>query len=202
MTEKEKVEVEVDLHEQVNIDEQIDIDEHVEAIEEDHHNSVPSELDQLRHIVFGSAKAELDVNLADLQLEMREGFEHAAKQLQQQMTEIKNTLQESVNTLEDRIAWVDNQHSEKSLELIHNADKLTAEVEMNDANNQQHNEELHKKIDNDIDQLTNTFTQQHERTIELLNQVKKDLNSSKTDRKTLARLLATVANDLDTDEER
>lgn len=183
----------------------VTINKDVQVVEESANDAMAptasSELDQLRNIVFGSAKADLESNLAQLQHEMREGFAEAAKNLQQQVTNMQSALQDSVHSLEDRIAWVDNQHDEKSAELNAYADKLAAELEMNDTNSKQQDDELHKRLDNEIDQLTNKFTQQHDQTIELLNQVKKELNSSKTDRKTLARLLATVADNLDTDEE-
>lgn len=181
-----------------------EVNEDVEVIEDPQtETSKPdiSELDQLRHIVFGNAKANLESSIVALQQEMREGFEQAANNLQQQMSDLQNSLQDNVHSLEDRIAWVDNQHEEKSAQLSAYADKLASEIEMNDAHSKQQDEELHKRLDNEIDQLTDKFTKQHDQTIELLNQVKKELNSSKTDRKTLARLLATVADNLETDDD-
>ena len=89
----------------------------------------------------------------------------------------------------------------KLAELADWTKQIEVEVETNDINNRQQDDEIRKELDSAIDQLTSQFTKKHQQTIDLLNQVKKDLNSSKTDRKTLAKLLASVANDLSTDED-
>ncbi|TDO99381.1 hypothetical protein [Marinomonas balearica] len=163
--------------------------------------SAASELDQLRNIVFGAAKADLDERIRALQSEMRAGFEQATQSLHQQISNVQAALQESVNSLEDRIGQVDSHYDYKTSELTKNIETLAAEVESNDENNRQLDEALHKRIDEEIQQLTDQFTQKHNQTIDLLNQVKKELNSSKTDRKTLAKLLATVATNLETEED-
>lgn len=160
-----------------------------------------SELAQLRNIVFGAAKTELETEIQRLRQEMQASFELSAKKLQQEMSEMQTALEEHVNKLDQRITWVDDQHDDRSTKLNTYADKIASELEMNTANNQQQDEEIQKRLDNEIELLSNKFTKQHNQTIDLLNQVKKDLNTSKTDRKTLARLLATVASNLETDED-
>jgi|GEM_PF-1019689 len=161
-----------------------------------------SELDQLRNIVFGAAKTELETHIEQLRQEMQISFELSAKKLQQEMSEIQRALEEHVSKLDQRISWVDGQHDERSTKLNTYADQIATELEMNSSNSQQQDEEIQKRLDNEIELLTNKFTKQHNQTIDLLNQLKKDLNTtSKTDRKTLARLLATVASNLDTDED-
>lgn len=163
-------------------------------------SSEPSELEQLRQIVFGQAQAGLENQMALLQQEMKAGFDRLSQHLQQQIAEIQGALQDHVNHLEDRIALVDSQHEEKSADLNAYADKLSAELETYDANSRHQSDELHKRLDGEIRQLTDKFTAQHDQTLELLSQVKSELNSSKTDRKTLAKLLAAMATNLETDE--
>lgn len=160
-----------------------------------------SELDQLRNIVFGSAKADLDLRILELQSEVRSGFEQAAEMLKLQMSEMYSALQESVGSLEDRIGQVDSHYDYKTTEIDNNLEKLAEEVDANDAKHKQLDDDLHKRIDREIQTVTDQFTQKHNQTIDLLNQVKKELNSSKTDRKTLAKLLATVASNLETEDD-
>lgn len=160
-----------------------------------------SELAQLRNIVFGAAKTELETHIEQLRQEMQVSFDLSAQKQQQEMATMQTTLEEHVSKLEQRITWVDNQQDERSAKLNTYADQIACELEMNTANSQQQDEEIQKRLDNEIELLTNRFTEQHNQTINLLNQVKKDLNTSKTDRKTLARLLSTVASNLETDED-
>ncbi|MBD5771262.1 hypothetical protein [Marinomonas colpomeniae] len=156
-----------------------------------------SEMDQLRNIVFGSAKADLDARIYELQLEMQAGFQQAAEMLKHQMSEMHLALQESTSSLEDRIGQVDSHYDYKTSEIEKNADQLSETIELNNANGGQEVDGLNKRIDREVLDLTDTFTQKHDQTIDLLNQMKRELNSSKTDKKTLAKLLATVASNLE-----
>lgn len=159
--------------------------------------TLTSELDQLRNIVFGSAKADLEARMYELQVEMQAGFEQAAKMLKSQMEDIHAALQESTSSLEDRIGQVDSHYDYKTSEIEKNSDKLSETIEVNNASGGQDVDGLHKRIDREVLDLTDRFTQKNDQTIDLLNQMKQELSSSKTDRKTLAKLLATVASNLE-----
>ncbi len=160
-----------------------------------------SELDQLRNIVFGSAKVDLDNRILELREEMRAGFDQATKELKQQVSELQSMLQSSVSTLEESIAQVDSHYEYKTSEIEQSAQKLDQEVEENNVSSKQGDDALHKRIDDEVRTLTDKHTQKHNQTIDLLNQMKQELNSSKTDRKTLAKLLATVASNLETEDD-
>ncbi|WP_375751442.1 hypothetical protein [Vibrio sp. HN007] len=186
---------ETEKNEEVEVVDQ-EVDQEIEIEQE-----TVSELDQLRSIVFGAAKADLDAHLVELQKEMRAGFDQAAQELREQVAEMQAALKDSVDSLDNRITWVDSQHDDKTADLSAYADKLASEIEMNDTSSKQQDDELQRRLEEEVQDLTDKFTRQHDQTIELLNQVKQELNTSKTDRKTLARLLATVASNLETDED-
>lgn len=159
-----------------------------------------SELAQLRHIVFGEAQADLEYQLDTLRQEMQAGFEQLTQALQQQMEQMQAALEDNVHQLDDRIAGVDQLYEEKTASLDDTTNKLADEIEMTDANSNQQDEALHKRLDKEVQQLSDEFTRKHNHTLELLNQVKKELTSSKTDRKTLAHLLSSMASDLETED--
>jgi hypothetical protein len=164
-------------------------------------NSADSELTQLRNILFGTAKTELQTQIDQLRQEMQLNFELSAKKLQQEMSDMQHAIQHHVNQLDQRIAVVDNQQDDKTTKLNDYADKIASELEMNASISEEQDGQIQKRLDNEIELLTSRFTKQHDQTIELLNQVKNDLNTTKTDRKTLARLLATVASGLEVDDD-
>lgn len=164
-------------------------------------DSADTELTQLRNIIFGTAKTELQTQIDQLRQEMQLNFELSAKKLQQEMSDMQSAVQSYVNQLDQRIALVDNQQDDKTAKLNDYADKIASELEMNTSINQDQDEQIQKRLDNEIELLTSRFTEQHNQTIDLLNQVKNDLNTTKTDRKTLARLLATVASGLEVDDD-
>jgi hypothetical protein len=156
-----------------------------------------SELDQLRHIVFGAAKTDLDAQIHNLQAEMRNGFKQISETLEQYISEVHSTIQENVSSLDDRISQVDDHYDSKLSLVDKKTDELHDSIESNSQAIKQQDDDIHKRVGLDIDNLTNEFTQKHNQTIDLLNQMKAELNSSKTDKKTLAKLLATVASNLE-----
>ena len=185
--------------EELNVNEsEADLESECEA-ELDSGEQQVTELEQLRQIVFGSAQAGLEQQLANLRQEMQDGFEQLSQELKQKMEQMQAMLEDNVHHLEDRIGAVDQHYEEKTAGLDSYANKISEELEMVDANGKQQDEELHKQLSEEVQRLTDEFTSKHNQTIELLEQVKKELNSSKTDRKTLANLLATMASNLETE---
>ena len=183
-----------------------DKQEVIDATNQEENNQVitdssDTELTQLRNIIFGTAKTELQTQIDQLRQEMQLNFDLSAKKLQQEMSDMQNAMQSYVNQLDQRIALVDNQQDDKTAKLNDYADKIASELEMNTSISQDQDEQIQKRLDNEIELLTSRFTKQHDQTIDLLNQVKNDLNTTKTDRKTLARLLATVASGLEVDDD-
>lgn len=159
-----------------------------------------SELDTLRDIVFGAAKADLDARINLLEQTMLSSFKQAEQSLLKQVQQLTTSIEENVHKLEDNIGKVDQQQEQRSTELNAYADKLASELEMTDASGKQEADELHARIEKEVKALTEKYDAKFAEALEKLNQVTAELGSSKTDRKTLAKLLATVATNLETDE--
>lgn len=160
----------------------------------------PSELDTLRDIVFGAAKADLDMRINQLEQTMLSSFKQAEETLLKHVAQITNNIEDNVHKLEDNLGKVDQQQEERSAELNAYADKIASELEMSDASGKQEADDLHARIDKEVKLLTDKYDAKFAEALEKLNQVTAELGSTKTDRKTLAKLLATVATNLETDE--
>jgi DNA repair exonuclease SbcCD ATPase subunit len=160
-----------------------------------------SELDQLRDIVFGVAKAGLEEHMRQLAETMQQTFHKTEQDYTTKITRLQAELDEKLHQLDDKLGQVDRQHDEKSAELSTYADKISSELEMAEAASKQDSDDIHNRIDKEIAALGNKFSTQLSEALAKLNQVSSELNSSKTDRKTLAKLLATVASNLETDED-
>jgi ribosome-associated translation inhibitor RaiA len=159
-----------------------------------------SELDQLRNIVFGVAKADIEKRITILEQQTHEHFKKIELQQRQSNQNMQTAMEDALNKLEDTLSVANHGQDEKNAELIAYSDKISSELEMAEANSKQENDELHVRLDKEIQNLTIKFTEQLNLALEKLTQVSSQLNSSKTDRKTLAKLLATVASNLETDE--
>lgn len=163
-------------------------------------SSPTSELDTLRHIVFGAAKADIEQRLSELSQLTTEHFQKLEQQIAQQMKQLHASMDDGLHRLEQQLAVADQHQDKKADELNAYADKISSELEMAETNNKQENDELHQRIDKEIKLMSDSFNEQLQQALSKLNQVSNELNTSKTDRKTLAKLLNTVATNLEADE--
>jgi hypothetical protein len=158
------------------------------------------ELETLRNLVFGPAKSDIEQKISTLEQQTEDNFKAMQLTLEKNMQSLHAAMRDGFSQLEDKLVLADQGQDEKASELHSYADKISSELEMAEANNKQENDELHNRLDKEIQTLTAKFTDQLNQALEKLTQVSSELNSSKTDRKTLAKLLATVASNLETDE--
>ncbi|NCP65088.1 MAG: hypothetical protein GW763_15350 [Paraglaciecola sp.] len=160
-----------------------------------------NELATLRHIVFGAAKADIEQQLKTLTETMHERFNELEAKMAQQFQTQRIETDDALSQLGQQLALVDQSHEQKSAEIQSFADKLASELEMSDTSAKQDNDELHDRLDKEIKLLSDSFTAQLNSALEQLNQVSSELNNNKTDRKTLAKLLSTVASNLEIDQD-
>jgi len=159
-----------------------------------------TELESLRHLVFGAAKSDIEQRISALEQHTEDSFKKMQLTSEKNTLNLQTSMREGFNQLEDKLALADQRQDEKAAELNAYADKISSELEMAEVNNKQENDDLHTRLDKEIKMLTAKFTEQLNQALNKLTQVSSELNSSKTDRKTLAKLLATVASNLETDE--
>ena len=162
--------------------------------------SEQSELASLRQIVFGAAQAGIEQQIQALREQTEAHFRQLELHLAQQVKNLQTSLDDGLQQLAQQLALADQAQDQKAADLNAYADKLSSELEMADANYRQENDELHNRLDKEIAQLSASFNQQLKQALEQLNQVSNELNTNKTDRKTLAKLLATVATNLEIDD--
>ena len=163
--------------------------------------NLTSELDSLRQIVFGAAKNDIEQRISALEQQTLDNFKNMQQLIEKNAQDLQATLQDGFNQLEDKLALADQGQDQKTAELNAYADKISSELEMAETNSKQENDELQQRLDKEINALTVKFNDQLNKALEKLTQVSTELNSSKTDRKTLAKLLATVASNLETGED-
>lgn len=159
-----------------------------------------SELESLRQIVFGAAQKDIEQRISNLEQSTEDHFNKLQLAIEQNTQNLQTAMRDGFNQLEDKLAITDQGQDAKVAELHSYADKISSELEMAEANGKQENDELHNRLDKEIQTLTVKFTDQLNQALEKLTQVSSELNSTKTDRKTLAKLLATVASNLETDD--
>ena len=77
--------------------------------------------------------------------------------------------------------------------------KLKSELEIAETAAKNDNDALEAHVVKELDALDTLFSQRHKELLERLQQVTSELSETKTDRKTLANLLSTMATNLTSD---
>lgn len=158
------------------------------------------ELAQLRNLMFGAAKQQLEQRIDDLEKSMHQAFSDLEKRQAEQTSAIQQTIRETSEKLTHDLQAVDDAQNQRSEQLNTYADRLSSEIEMAETTHKEDTEQLHSRLDAEVRQLTESFNQQYAHAMEKLEQVTQELSSSKTDRKTLAHLLSAMAVNLESDD--
>jgi len=84
-------------------------------------------------------------------------------------------------------------------QLQNTTDKLQSELEIAETSAKNDNNALEAHVIKELESLDSLFSKRHQELLEKLQQVTSELSENKTDRKTLANLLSTMATNLTTD---
>lgn len=159
-----------------------------------------AELSALRDILFGQAQQQIRQRLAEIEQTMLDKFEAINHSIDKQFTELQNKIEQTNRHHDAQLATFNSTHEDAEASLKAFADKLASDIEMTDTNSRQEADEIHKRIEQELQSLTEKYDRKFIETLAKLDSVTTELSSSKTDRKTLAHLLATMAVNLETDQ--
>jgi len=159
-----------------------------------------SELDQLRHIVFGDAQQQLITQLTALRSDTEQMLNAQEQQFSTRLDKMQEDITEQLEALDSRLQFVDKVHGDNEANIEKEHASLVSEHEMLASATQQDFKDIEQLLNNESTSLLSTFNEQLEQLKNHLEDVSKELSSSKTDRKTLAKLLATMATNLADDQ--
>ena len=160
-------------------------------------NDSLTEIDQLRQLVFGQAKLELDHKIDALSQRLSTELDMLQTQFNERMVELSEQLKQQHESTLRAIEDTQNTQEDNKAELIEQNKLLQSQLEMAENAGRDDTDALHKRIDSEVSQLDTNLQQGLQEMLERLDNVSKELSNSKTDRKTLAQLLATMATDLE-----
>lgn len=157
------------------------------------------ELSQLRAIVFGVAEQKLIEQITKLRSDMEQSVSSLDKSLSNKISELNQNVELKFTEIDKRITFMDKAHDDNESNIQKSLDNLYSEHELFASATQQDFKEINESLGNESHNLTLNFDQQLKELKAHLEKVSNELSSSKTDRKTLARLLATMATNLEDD---
>jgi dGTP triphosphohydrolase len=158
------------------------------------------ELTQLRTIVFGAAEHRIIEQITTLRTDMEQSVNSLEQGLSKKINEFQQSVGLKFTEIEDRISFIDKAHDNNEANIQKSLDNLYSEHELFASATQQDFKEVTQSLGNESHNLTLNFDLQLKELKTHLEKVSNELSSSKTDRKTLAKLLATMATNLEDDE--
>ncbi|SEL76319.1 hypothetical protein SAMN05216262_12112 [Colwellia chukchiensis] len=157
------------------------------------------ELTQLRQIVFGVAEQELSQQIATTHASLEQALKQQQLDFNERLAKMQDNIVQQIDKLEQKLLHVDKSHEQTEAIMQKDPADLSSEHEMFATTTQQDFKQIEQALDHESQTLSQTFNQQLEQLKTHLDAVSKELSSSKTDRKTLAKLLATMATNLEDD---
>ena len=159
-----------------------------------------TELEQLRQLIFGDAQQQLITQITTMRHELEKALQTQEQSFSERLSKMKDNMEQQFSNIDQRILFLDKTHDEHEANLQKDLTHLTSEHEMFVSVTQQDFKNMEQSLDSESNSLASNFHEQLEQLKAHLDDVSKDLSSSKTDRKTLAKLLATMATNLEDDQ--
>lgn len=158
-----------------------------------------NELEQLRFIVFGEAKKSIENRIDTIHSELSNSISAFKEQQIIQFSDMQLQFENALNALDKKLQSIDSHHEDNHNNLIKANETLNSALEMAESSGKDDADALHDRIDKEMAALSANFDFKYAEAMEKLSKVTHELTDTKTDRKTLARLLATMASNLETD---
>jgi len=158
-----------------------------------------NELEQLRFIVFGEAKKSIETRIDSIHSELTSALSVFKEQQISQLADMQLRFENALDALDSKLQSIDSHHEDNHSSMIKANETLNAALEMAESSGKDDADALHDRIDKEIAALSANFDFKYAEAMEKLAKVTHELTDTKTDRKTLARLLATMASNLETD---
>jgi len=162
-------------------------------------NPTIDELTQLREILFGQSNRAFKADLESLETKINDNFQQLNRQLEEQFHDIRKLIDTQVNSLSSRLESANSNNSNVQSQLHSTTDKLQSELEIAETTAKNDNDALEAHVVKELESIENLFNTRHKELLARLQQVTSELSETKTDRKTLANLLSTMASNLATD---
>lgn len=158
------------------------------------------ELTQLRQIVFGVAEQQLKKQIISTRNDMEQALNTQNINFTDRLDKMQDNITERFAEIEQQIQRSDRSHEENEVSIQKNLASLSSEHEILATSTQQDFKNIEQALDSESQSLTRNLNEQLAQLKAHLESVSKELSSSKTDRKTLAKLLATMATNLEDDQ--
>jgi|GEM_PF-5830029 len=162
--------------------------------------SPENQLTAIRTLLFGEQVKGINADIHRLTGEVNNRFRDLSHKLDQDLNRLATEFGAKLDDLAKHIEKLNKQRVNREQDLSAAIDDLRQKLEEAAQTSNQADDELHRELKSEADRLTRELTQHHNQAMAELKKTTQDLSSHMADRKTLATMLASMAEDLKSDE--
>ncbi len=159
-----------------------------------------NQLAAIRDLLHGEELRTINSDIVKLTDDMNNRLQHMSDHFEQALSKLSTDFSSKLEDLGKHLESLNKQHHHREDDLSSDIDDLRHRLEQAQQESNQADSELHDELQSEADRLMRELNQRHDKAMAELEKTSQDLSSNKADRKTLANLLASMANNLTADE--
>jgi hypothetical protein len=158
-----------------------------------------AQLKEIQQLLFGEQIAGVNQSIENLSLQSQKQFAEMDKQIKKSIELLKTDLNKQLDELSQHVEKLSADSQNRDALLEDETSSLQQELNAFQAQTESAQNDLEKLLFSEGDKLSVDLNSKYKELLEKLNSASGDLSESKTDRKTLAKLLVNMANSLEGD---
>ncbi|OZG72858.1 hypothetical protein BTA51_12855 [Hahella sp. CCB-MM4] len=158
-----------------------------------------SQLSAIRDLLYGAQVRQINLDIDTLAEKMNDRMQQLSDKLEQSIQELNSTFSAKLDDLGKHLESLNKQRCQREDDLSADIDDLRNKLNEAHQESEQADRALHDELQAEADRLTREMARQHSQAMAELKKSSQELSSNKADRKTLANLLASMADNLTTD---
>lgn len=155
------------------------------------------QLQEIRDLLFGEQLSTVQNSIETLNSSIQQQLNALQKQLETRLQQLKSDIDAQLGELGSVTEQRDSDQSSRTAAVQDDLDTVRATLKAGLKEQEESRKGLGRDLSREITQLGKEIERRHRDAMKKLDTVSKDLKANKADRKTLATLLASMANNLD-----
>jgi F0F1-type ATP synthase membrane subunit b/b' len=152
---------------------------------------------EIRRLLFGQEVTALNQLIETMQHQFDQQIQQMTQYFEKEMTEMSQEFQKELSKLSDKHQDLSLQTDEFHHEFDQAVSSIHTDIDSSTNDSVKHLKDAQQTIQTQLDHMSKQLQEKHQIALDKIAQTANELSDNKADRKTLASLLATMANNLE-----
>jgi ElaB/YqjD/DUF883 family membrane-anchored ribosome-binding protein len=160
-------------------------------------NESKDQLVEIRRLLFGQEVSAINQMIETMQHQFDQQIQQMTQYFEKEMTDMSQEFQKELSKISEKHQDLSHQTDEFHHEFDQAVSTIQNEIDNSSSDGIKHLKEAQQSIQTQLDHMSKQLQEKHQIALDKIAQTANELTDNKADRKTLASLLATMANNLD-----